>query len=311
MLRPAFRRAFTLIELLVVIAIIAVLIALLLPAVQAAREAARRANCVNNLKQIGLAMHNYEQINGCLSYGMKGCCWGSWMLPVMPYIEQQVLFNAWNFSGNNSGLRGFIDKPLRYYGPANVTVSAAQVATFLCPSDGNNSLFVPGDGQTLNGVQFFAKSQNYVVNFGNIDLQQGSPTGSLTYTDGVTYPFLGAPFGDIGSPLTDLVGRTGAAVTTTATVPFAAITDGLSNTMMTSEIVISTQAPINDYRGHGWWAYGATFSGLLTPNSTQPDWLQYASRCNYPSLSYLKTCNHGKAVLEKGVRDFHAIGVPN
>src|SRR6476620_11590612 len=96
------RRGFTLIELLVVIAIIAVLIALLLPAVQAAREAARRAQCVNNLKQIGLACLNYESALGCLPPGTKGSLWGTWMLFVLPFAEQQALYNAWNFSGDNS-----------------------------------------------------------------------------------------------------------------------------------------------------------------------------------------------------------------
>src|SRR4051812_39855100 len=94
------RRGFTLIELLVVIAIIAVLISLLLPAVQAAREAARRSQCINNLKQIGLSMHNYESSNSSLLYGQKGCCWGTWLLPILPGIEQQSLYNAWNFTGD-------------------------------------------------------------------------------------------------------------------------------------------------------------------------------------------------------------------
>jgi prepilin-type N-terminal cleavage/methylation domain-containing protein len=91
---------FTLIELLVVIAIIAVLIALLLPAVQAAREAARRAQCTNNLKQIGLALHNYESAVGALPWGQ---CYGNfndWAAQVMllPYLEQSPLFNALNFA---------------------------------------------------------------------------------------------------------------------------------------------------------------------------------------------------------------------
>ena len=98
------RPAFTLIELLVVIAIIAVLIALLLPAVQAAREAARRIQCTNNLKQIGLAMHNYHDVNGCLPPGVKGCCWGSWIVYILPYIEQQNMFNAWNSTGDSRNL---------------------------------------------------------------------------------------------------------------------------------------------------------------------------------------------------------------
>src|SRR5271167_2927424 len=95
------RRGFTLIELLVVIAIIAVLIALLLPAVQAAREAARRSQCVNNLKQVGIAMHNYQSSNNSLPFGMKGCCWGTWQVAVLPFLEQSNSFNAWNSVGNN------------------------------------------------------------------------------------------------------------------------------------------------------------------------------------------------------------------
>ena len=82
------RRGFTLIELLVVIAIIAVLIALLLPAVQAAREAARRSQCVNNLKQIGLAVMNYESSNTCLPPGCKFQVWGTWAVFILPYMEQ-------------------------------------------------------------------------------------------------------------------------------------------------------------------------------------------------------------------------------
>src|SRR5690349_9747982 len=97
-------RGFTLIELLVVIAIIAVLIALLLPAVQAAREAARRAQCVNNLKQLGLAIHNYVSANdtvppsGCAGNGAIYYQNGSMKARMLPYMEQQQAFNSINWS---------------------------------------------------------------------------------------------------------------------------------------------------------------------------------------------------------------------
>jgi prepilin-type N-terminal cleavage/methylation domain-containing protein/prepilin-type processing-associated H-X9-DG protein len=136
------RRGFTLIELLVVIAIIAVLIALLLPAVQAAREAARRAQCVNNLKQFGLGMHNYHSSNDVFpmgaslsvyNYGGGSPCttWNNWSAHAMMlnYLEQSALYNAINFSMEGRGSD--------YASVANATAYNAKVALFLCPSDPN------------------------------------------------------------------------------------------------------------------------------------------------------------------------------
>ena len=101
---PAPCRGFTLIELLVVIAIIAVLIALLLPAVQAAREAARRSQCVNNLKQLGLALHNYHDVNGGLPWGHGYFGWNDWSAStlMLPYLELGTLYNAINFANTGA-----------------------------------------------------------------------------------------------------------------------------------------------------------------------------------------------------------------
>ena len=144
-------RGFTLIELLVVIAIIAVLIGLLLPAVQAAREAARRTQCVNNLKQLGIALHNYHDTLGCLPFG-KGAdymnidptapMYARWsaLSQLLQFLEQKPLFDSSNFSlppeVPEIGAMGMGFMPA-YQNPnrANMTVSRIQLQTFICPSD--------------------------------------------------------------------------------------------------------------------------------------------------------------------------------
>ena len=162
------KTGFTLIELLVVIAIIAVLIALLLPAVQSAREAARRATCVNNLKQIGIALHNYHDSRntfppGYCSYWRAdsgdagtaeddlGAGWG-WGSMILPQLEQNSLYNSINFN-------------LSMAFAANTTAQLVRVASFLCPSD-STALTVPVRDQTNTNTVYTVAAANYVGMYG-------------------------------------------------------------------------------------------------------------------------------------------------
>ena len=180
------RHGFTLIELLVVIAIIAVLIALLLPAVQAAREAARRSSCVNNMKQIGLALNNYESTNTCyppgglLTYSATGKATAanigfSAHARMLQNIEQSAMFNAINFAyGCFNGDT--------YGGIANNTVSSAHVAAFLCPSDSPPTYAA----NRLVGTSFIAPGNNYFASMGSTlafttGNTNGPPNGPFPY----------------------------------------------------------------------------------------------------------------------------------
>jgi len=167
------RRGFTLIELLVVIAIIAVLIALLLPAVQAAREAARRSQCVNNLKQIGLALHNYHDVNGTFPMGSGSGMWDTnvyqakqcWSIhaAILPQLGEMPLYNAINFN------YGIGDATTLASNIRNRTVYVAQVKTFLCPSD-------PNAGTTVNS-SYGNADNNYFGCIGTTtDILKGNST---------------------------------------------------------------------------------------------------------------------------------------
>ena len=158
--RAGRRAGFTLIELLVVIAIIAVLIALLLPAVQAAREAARRAGCQDNLKQIGLAMHNYHATHDVFPIGYVASPsadlnatspgWG-WGTAILPMMEQSPLYNAANLN-------------LPVEGPSNLTVRTTALAAYTCPTDRSTGLFTVTDA--TNNPIADARSNSYAACFG-------------------------------------------------------------------------------------------------------------------------------------------------
>jgi len=180
--RLGVRRGFTLIELLVVIAIIAVLIALLLPAVQAAREAARRAQCVNNMKQLGLALHNYESAAGAFPLGGNsgpgaygnfcnpnthaGCQdWAGWSAQTMllPYMEQRQIFDSMNFMALGRG-NGQTEV-------ANTTGTTSVIAALLCPSS-----TPPPKSSQISWYGKFWPGNNYFASSGSTIMWLGWPT---------------------------------------------------------------------------------------------------------------------------------------
>ena len=208
------RRGFTLIELLVVIAIIAVLIALLLPAVQAAREAARRAQCVNNLKQLGLGVHNYISTNNVFPPLMSnfanagfgnppagGGDWPlSWAVALLPFIEQQALYSA---SNTNWGAPQSQEN----------TVSQTRVNALICPSES----LAAGPWQPTAWC-------NYAANFGgpaSISAWSGPMVMMANSTQGTCSCQVNSNIGSIG---------------------VQSVTDGTSNTCMFSERLVGVNA---------------------------------------------------------------------
>jgi prepilin-type N-terminal cleavage/methylation domain-containing protein len=257
------RHGFTLVELLVVIAIIGVLVALLLPAVQAARESARRTKCTNNLKQAALAIHNYHDVFNALPMGQHGCCWGTWLVALLPYVEQGTL--ASNYVG--AGFDGATaTAPPSYSAAANLPVTRIQLAAFTCPSDTKSASL-----GVLNGVTF----HNYVGNFGNTDLNRTSPLG--TDTGGRPNQYGSAPFkGLLGWPVNNANKPNIHPSLMPPYVRAATITDGLSNTLLFAETV---QGKEGDLHGFAWWQGGSHFETYTPPNSAEPDRMETAGYC--------------------------------
>ena len=264
------RRGFTLIELLVVIAIIAVLIALLLPAVQQAREAARRSQCKNNLKQIGLAMHNYHDtfrafppgqfnyLSSDLTGSVNRYCW---MQMILPYIDQAPLYNQFAPYMSSASLA-----TVAYNWPSVGTV----IPSLMCPSD-------PAGPKTTSasGPQGF--HGNYVASAGSTVFGSNGGGGSL---NGMFFPF--------------------------SKINVRDVSDGLSNTLMMAEIIVVTDTASNDFRGRYYnsWEGNVLVSTLNPPNTSVGD---VASYC--VSTTSAPCAANTSSNVNQSARSYHTGGV--
>jgi prepilin-type N-terminal cleavage/methylation domain-containing protein/prepilin-type processing-associated H-X9-DG protein len=276
--RGSRSQGFTLIELLVVIAIIAVLIALLLPAVQSAREAARRAQCVNNLKQLALAVMNYESSNGCFPPVELDCYCEtpgaaphngpSWLVAICPQMEQSAIYNSYNFS-------------IVWRSYPNITVTSTQIASLICPSEtvpDRTPLFAGEYGAAPIPVPATAPFLQAHTTYAGCSGIYYSDYRSATGLNDPCYATWAATEKGV------IVGDN--------KITIASITDGLSNTFMVGETAIGTlttnPASFINQQQSRWWQIGFWYSGEFD--------------CEYPMNAYkvLNVSNFPPGIVTPG-----------
>ena len=300
------RSAFTLIELLVVIAIIAVLIALLLPAVQQARESARRTQCKNNLKQLGLALHNYHDVYGQFALTVfdtggpvtwSDASKGSYLVRLLPYIDQAPLYTALNFQTRgtawncpnpaNEAACNFEAQP----GPGRPLFRHKVVPGFSCPSDPSAEL----DGHSTKS--------NYAMSMGN----QAMPGGGTAWGTCSSYP--GNNFGtggaghgnqESGTDISGVVSRVNWAA------KMAQVTDGTSNVIMMGEI----RPQCGDHSRNGWMHFNSLWIATTAPVNFPIECVREGQWSSGTAPAGKNGCNHWQNwQTSQGFKSKHTGGV--
>jgi prepilin-type N-terminal cleavage/methylation domain-containing protein/prepilin-type processing-associated H-X9-DG protein len=319
------RRGFTLIELLVVIAIIAVLIALLLPAVQAAREAARRLQCVNNLKQIGLAVHNYHDVNGSFPMGAgpgntvsgiqvakQGL---SYLAAILPQLGEVPIYNAINFNfGCNADAVG---------SAVNSTIVNTEVSAFLCPSDplagniptgpGTNNYYGSvGTTTNLNSPSISITSLATVPTSGLFGFQNVTAISACTDGTSNTIAVGEAIVGGLAAGFkTEDVGLEKVTAIPVAAQVFDASTNPTATLQgidaCTTAWSTGTGATIDTQRGK-YWIHGAIaqtlFNTVVAPNLQQDQW----THCSSTGTTALGTYSNADSLHSGGVNTLFTDG---